>query len=108
MPDESLVCRRCCRLSGSCNNAPESSSHHIYMSLIVLLILSEDELFNRSVHATVSAGLTAALMYRLEWRQRLVVIAGARERWLIRYDAGGAERAVWWGLHAVLAVAECV
>ncbi|XP_037069422.1 dymeclin-like [Pollicipes pollicipes] len=34
-------------------NAPESSSHHIYMSLIVLLILSEDELFNRSVHATM-------------------------------------------------------
>ncbi|XP_043232636.1 dymeclin-like [Amphibalanus amphitrite] len=34
-------------------HAPESSSHHIYMSLIVLLILSEDELFNRSVHSTM-------------------------------------------------------
>ncbi|CRK90666.1 CLUMA_CG004367, isoform A [Clunio marinus] len=31
-------------------NAPDSSSHHIYMSLIVLLILSEDEGFNKSVH----------------------------------------------------------
>ena len=31
-------------------NAPESSNHHIYMSLIVLLILSEDDLFNTSVH----------------------------------------------------------
>ncbi len=30
--------------------APESSNHHIYMSLIVLLILSEDDLFNTSVH----------------------------------------------------------
>lgn len=31
-------------------NAPDSSSHHIYMSLIVLLILSEDDGFNKSVH----------------------------------------------------------
>ncbi len=30
--------------------APQSSNHHIYMSLIVLLILSEDDLFNTSVH----------------------------------------------------------
>ena len=34
-------------------NAPESSSHHIYMSLIVLLILSEDDGFNKSVHQIV-------------------------------------------------------
>lgn len=31
-------------------NAPERSSHNIYMALIVLLILSEDDLFNESVH----------------------------------------------------------
>ena len=31
-------------------NAPDSSSHHIYMSLILLLILSEDDGFNKSVH----------------------------------------------------------
>ena len=31
-------------------NAPTSNNHHIYMSLIVLLILSEDDLFNTSVH----------------------------------------------------------
>lgn len=31
-------------------NAPHSTSHHIYMSLIVLLILSEDDGFNKSVH----------------------------------------------------------
>ncbi|KAL7031791.1 hypothetical protein ACKWTF_007134 [Chironomus riparius] len=31
-------------------NAPDSSSHHIYMSLIVLLILSEDDGFNKNVH----------------------------------------------------------
>ncbi|GLH13427.1 Dymeclin [Gryllus bimaculatus] len=31
-------------------HAPAAGSHHIYMSLIVLLILSEDEGFNRIVH----------------------------------------------------------
>ncbi|XP_071942367.1 dymeclin-like [Antedon mediterranea] len=31
-------------------NAPESNSHHIYMALIVLLILSEDDAFNKSIH----------------------------------------------------------
>ena len=35
-------------------HAPDSNSHHIYMSLIILLILSEDDLFNRTVHETVS------------------------------------------------------
>lgn len=35
-------------------NAPDSNSHHIYMSLIVLLILSEDEGFNKNVHTIVS------------------------------------------------------
>lgn len=35
-------------------NAPDSNSHHIYMSLIVLLILSEDESFNKNVHTIVS------------------------------------------------------
>lgn len=34
-------------------NAPDSTSHHIYMSLIVLLILSEDDGFNKSVHQIV-------------------------------------------------------
>lgn len=33
--------------------APERTSHHIYMSLIVLLILSEDDLFNEAVHDIV-------------------------------------------------------
>ncbi|XP_004535874.1 dymeclin [Ceratitis capitata] len=31
-------------------HAPDSTSHHIYMSLIVLLILSEDDSFNKNVH----------------------------------------------------------
>lgn len=31
-------------------NAPDSTSHHIYMSLIVLLMLSEDDGFNKAVH----------------------------------------------------------
>lgn len=35
-------------------HAPDSTSHHIYMSLIVLLILSEDDSFNKNVHNIVS------------------------------------------------------
>lgn len=31
-------------------HAPDSTSHHIYMSLIVLLMLSEDDGFNKNVH----------------------------------------------------------
>lgn len=31
-------------------DAPEKTSHHIYMSLIILLILSEDDLFSEAVH----------------------------------------------------------
>ncbi|KAI4467070.1 dymeclin [Holotrichia oblita] len=38
-------------------HAPDSNSHHIYMSLIILLILSEDDTFNRSVHETVKGYL---------------------------------------------------
>lgn len=36
-------------------NAPDSTSHHIYMTLIVLLILSEDDGFNKGVHQIVNA-----------------------------------------------------
>jgi len=39
-------------------HAPDSNSHHIYMSLIILLILSEDDLFNRTVHETILKGVT--------------------------------------------------
>lgn len=35
-------------------HAPDNTSHHIYMSLIILLILSEDDTFNRNVHEIVS------------------------------------------------------
>uniref|UniRef100_A0A2C9L5B3 Dymeclin n=1 Tax=Biomphalaria glabrata TaxID=6526 RepID=A0A2C9L5B3_BIOGL len=31
-------------------DSQEKSSHHIYMGLIILLILSEDEVFNKAVH----------------------------------------------------------
>ena len=34
-------------------SAEEQNSHHIYMALIVLLILSQDENFNKSVHEVV-------------------------------------------------------
>jgi hypothetical protein len=35
-------------------SSPERNSHHIYMALIILLVLSEDNLFNESVHDIVS------------------------------------------------------
>lgn len=35
-------------------HAPNNTSHHIYMSLIILLILSEDETFNKRIHEIVS------------------------------------------------------
>ncbi|KAL7646893.1 UNVERIFIED_CONTAM: hypothetical protein RMT77_002150 [Armadillidium vulgare] len=31
-------------------NATDSTSHHIYMSLIIILILSEDDSFNKTIH----------------------------------------------------------
>ena len=34
--------------------APERNSHHIYMALIIILILSEDDLFNKTIHNIVS------------------------------------------------------
>lgn len=35
-------------------SSPERNSHHIYMSLIILLVLSEDNLFNNIIHDIVS------------------------------------------------------
>lgn len=35
--------------------APERNSHHIYMALIILLILSEDDIFNKTIHNIVSS-----------------------------------------------------
>lgn len=35
-------------------DCPEKSSHHVYMALILLLILTEDTLFNESIHDIVS------------------------------------------------------
>ena len=37
--------------------AQDRNFHHIYMALIVLLILSEDDAFNKSVHELVSGGV---------------------------------------------------
>ncbi|XP_012253717.2 dymeclin [Athalia rosae] len=39
-------------------HAPDNTSHHIYMSLIILLILSEDDTFNRNVHEIMLKGVT--------------------------------------------------
>ena len=38
-------------------NADNHNAHHIYMSLIILLILSQDENFNKSVHELVRFAL---------------------------------------------------
>lgn len=38
-------------------DCPERSSHHVYMALIILLILSEDTLFNEAVHDNVCSFL---------------------------------------------------
>lgn len=45
-------------------NAPDSTSHHIYMSLIVLLILSEDDGFNKSVH---QIQLSSQILKNIHW-----------------------------------------
>ena len=34
-------------------HAQDRNSHHIYMALIILLILSEDDLFNKAIHDIV-------------------------------------------------------
>nr|XP_050856638.1 dymeclin isoform X1 [Vespula vulgaris] len=39
-------------------HAPNNTSHHIYMSLIILLILSEDETFNKRIHEIMLKGIT--------------------------------------------------
>ncbi|KAK3927790.1 Dymeclin [Frankliniella fusca] len=39
-------------------HAPDSNSHHIYMSLIVILILSEDDLFTKTVHDVMLKGVS--------------------------------------------------
>ncbi|KAL1497518.1 hypothetical protein ABEB36_008463 [Hypothenemus hampei] len=39
-------------------NAPNSHSHHIYMSIIILLILSEDDTFNKVIHVTKLKNIT--------------------------------------------------
>ncbi|RNA42637.1 dymeclin [Brachionus plicatilis] len=38
--------------------APERNSHHIYMTLIIILILSEDDIFNKSAHTIPIKKLT--------------------------------------------------
>lgn len=42
-------------------DSPEKSSHHVYMALIILLILSEDTLFNDAIH---SVQLKSVLWYK--------------------------------------------
>lgn len=38
----------------------DRNSHHVYMALIILLILTEDDAFNRSIHEVVG---TCSLMH---------------------------------------------
>lgn len=70
-------------------NAPNSSSHHIYMSLIILLIFSEDDTFNRTIHETVS-WLNASLFFCfIFFFQRLKNIVWYTERALTEVSLGG-------------------
>ncbi|XP_002731175.1 dymeclin-like [Saccoglossus kowalevskii] len=39
-------------------SAQERNSHHIYMALIILLIMSEDDAFNKSVHELIVRNIT--------------------------------------------------
>ncbi|XKL64792.1 hypothetical protein PGB90_004878 [Kerria lacca] len=39
-------------------NAADNNCHHMYMSLIILLILTEDPLFNKTVHSLLLKGIT--------------------------------------------------
>ncbi|XP_077993029.1 dymeclin-like [Glandiceps talaboti] len=39
-------------------DAQERNSHHIYMALIILLIMSEDDAFNKSVHELIVKNIT--------------------------------------------------
>jgi dymeclin len=43
--------------------APDRNSHHIYMALIILLILSEDDIFNKTVHNLVSFIILFILLF---------------------------------------------
>ena len=36
------------------HDSGSQSSHHVYMLLIIVLILSQDECFNKSIHEVVS------------------------------------------------------
>lgn len=38
-------------------NAADNNCHHIYMSLIILLILTEDQLFNKTIHSMMLKGI---------------------------------------------------
>uniref|UniRef100_A0A1B6CTK8 Dymeclin n=2 Tax=Clastoptera arizonana TaxID=38151 RepID=A0A1B6CTK8_9HEMI len=39
-------------------HVPDNNCHHMYMSLINLLILTEDQLFNKTLHSTMLKGIT--------------------------------------------------
>lgn len=49
-----LSCEQVLPLLRILYGAQERNSHHIYMALIILLVLSEDDLFNKAVHEIVS------------------------------------------------------
>lgn len=45
-------------------NAQDKNSHHIYMALIILLILSEDDVFNKAVHEIVSVQQSSSANFK--------------------------------------------
>lgn len=46
----------------------DRNSHHVYMALIILLILTEDDTFNRSIHEVVGETSFSASFFGLSQR----------------------------------------
>lgn len=65
-------------------NCHDRSSHHVYMALIILLILTEDSLFNEAVHDIVSAiYFNVAKTMSCPYRLISVIFLHLRRRYVI-------------------------
>lgn len=68
----------------------DRNSHHVYMALIILLILTEDDAFNRSIHEVVG-GNRCTLLTRLA-AARLPSVDDRGELPLLSTDASPSRR----------------
>ncbi len=61
----------------------DRNSHHVYMALIILLILTEDDAFNRSIHEVVGRHILNTHCSHLRYclgSLRLLAMAGVIEK----------------------------